>query len=727
MNNKRNPYYIGYEHNDHGYSDPYLDSGATSKQNYGHDVEQTNQRSGPRTESPAKRPRKKRKETAEGLAYIVEKFADITSLNGMPYIVRSRTCFVKIVWTILFLAAVGAMIYHLYSLLTKFFDYNKTSKVSLNFSTLPFPAVTICNVNVLRKSKLENSSIDNIQDLVAKMNPEAIKQKVDDCTVEGEWKYDDDVDVFLEEPDEDIGVCLDRILKSIIMSMYDYDEDNAIDNDYPDTWESTGQESVFDALDKIFKEYYLNLSADTRKEIGHQVNDMVLQCSFAGKRCFPDNFTHVFSENYGNCYTLQYDKFIVRKSGPSGGLELTLFIETDEYLPGITHNKGVRVVIHEQGTVPFPDEEGLSVMPGTNTYIGIKQINVERLSSPWGKCTVDDYSQKYNRSYTRNTCQGICEQNYIRKVCQCLDESKQEINKIMGNAENLTSCENATQLKCLTKVTFNPETIQCDCSNPCKETVFEKDLSSTEWPSVDLAQIFAVSICKSNPNMSLSLLNKQVPKQLTQDFVKLNIFYQDLNYELLTENPDYELSQLMSDIGGTIGLWIGLSVLGIFEVVHLITRLLVFLYDYEKKKDIGHQQRPCIVGYDNSVTGNQQRPCIVGYDNSVTGNQQRPCIVGYDNSVTGNQQRPCIVGYDNSVTDYPFISHAGKKTYLSILCFRKLRGLDPTLFMETDEDIPVITRTKDFRIVIHEQGIIQFPDEEGLNDMLGTSTLIGLK
>ena len=57
------------------------------------------------------------------------------------------------------------------------------------------------------------------------------------------------------------------------------------------------------------------------------------------------------------------------------GLQLKLFLETDEYLPGITNSQGIQVVIHDQGTLPFPGEEGLAVRAGTETFIGLRRVS----------------------------------------------------------------------------------------------------------------------------------------------------------------------------------------------------------------------------------------------------------------------------------------------------------------------------------------------------------------
>ena len=40
----------------------------------------------------------------------------------------------------------------------------------------------------------------------------------------------------------------------------------------------------------------------------------------------------------------------------------------------MAHSAGIKVVIHPQGIMPFPDEEGISISPGELTQIGLTQV-----------------------------------------------------------------------------------------------------------------------------------------------------------------------------------------------------------------------------------------------------------------------------------------------------------------------------------------------------------------
>lgn len=56
------------------------------------------------------------------------------------------------------------------------------------------------------------------------------------------------------------------------------------------------------------------------------------------------------------------------------GLKLNLFIEQSQYIPELSDTAGARVVIHDQGQMPFPNNEGYSVLPSRSTSFGIRRV-----------------------------------------------------------------------------------------------------------------------------------------------------------------------------------------------------------------------------------------------------------------------------------------------------------------------------------------------------------------
>ena len=83
----------------------------------------------------------------------LHRFAETTSLQGIPQINRSSSLTGKISWTIFFLAACGMVVYQLIDVFTKYYKRETSSSVKLDYAKLDFPSVTICNLNPIRKSQ----------------------------------------------------------------------------------------------------------------------------------------------------------------------------------------------------------------------------------------------------------------------------------------------------------------------------------------------------------------------------------------------------------------------------------------------------------------------------------------------------------------------------------------------------------------------------------------------
>ena len=57
------------------------------------------------------------------------------------------------------------------------------------------------------------------------------------------------------------------------------------------------------------------------------------------------------------------------------GLSLTMYINQDKYIPVLTQEAGLRVLLHKQGQVPIMEEDGFDVEPGTKSGIAIQYVS----------------------------------------------------------------------------------------------------------------------------------------------------------------------------------------------------------------------------------------------------------------------------------------------------------------------------------------------------------------
>jgi len=147
--------------------------------------------------------------------------------------------------------------------------------------------------------------------------------------------------------------------------------------------------------------------------------------------------------------------------------------------------------------------------------------------------------------------------------------------------------DNFTDVACsktlLKEITANATTI-CDCPLNCKDILFNTAVSQSSWPSRDYAGTLIDSLKTRSKYWTDKIndysLEDQYPlllDEFSRNLLKLQIYYEDLNYELIKQKPAYEIEDAMSALGGQVGLWVGLSVIAIVELVELVFDLVWYL------------------------------------------------------------------------------------------------------------------------------------------------------
>ena len=60
------------------------------------------------------------------------------------------------------------------------------------------------------------------------------------------------------------------------------------------------------------------------------------------------------------------------------GLTLDIFIEQHEYIPTVSDSAGLRIIIHDQNEMPFPEDRGYNLSPGMKTSIGMDKVRYKK-------------------------------------------------------------------------------------------------------------------------------------------------------------------------------------------------------------------------------------------------------------------------------------------------------------------------------------------------------------
>ncbi|KAM7446204.1 hypothetical protein ABFA07_005421 [Porites harrisoni] len=316
-------------------------------------------------------------------------------------------------------------------------------------------------------------------------------------------------------------------------------------------------------------------SEDKLTKMGHQFKDMFRECTYRGKSCMKSRFWNSFWHyKYGNCFTFnKYSDLMAAGPGPAYGLVLEMNVEQNEYLGDLTQDAGIRVQIEDKGKVPFPYEKGFSVGPGSATSVGIRKVKIKRVkTSKKGSCIgeIDPLSEdnllqlKHNASYSTTACRESCLSDKENKECGC-----REYRFPRDDSKNERVCDvlNATVAKCLNKVLkrYKKSNLGCSrkCTSPCNENVYKLTISTSKFPSLAYQRILLANKKK--------LEKRNIPSNLLSSYLlQLNVFFEELNYEVIEESIGYGLVNFIADIGGNVGIWIGVSALTIAEILELL-------------------------------------------------------------------------------------------------------------------------------------------------------------
>ncbi|XP_055896751.1 acid-sensing ion channel 2-like [Biomphalaria glabrata] len=461
------------------------------------------------------------KERDATMLSVVSEFADKTSLNGILMIKTSNSFGARFFWVVVFLAAVGALTFHSYSIVVDYLSYQTTTSVQRTLDqNIQMPFITICLENPIRQSKLNETNsiiIEYIQREQAKYgNPSS---------------------------------------ESVV-------EYKALEN-IPNT---TG-DIVYYGLE--------HLSSEIRAKVGHQLEDILVYCG-GTNGCGQSNITVFQNIYYGNCYTLDTTWFEIN-DGTQGGILLQFFLEIDEYIEEIRESIGFKIILHDPNSMPNPEFEGFQILPGTQSNIALRLLQTQYLPQPYGDCvdhSNSDYFENYDYVYTETFCMALCSARNALEKCHCKTTFYDNVDLPEG-FETVDYCGDNDELYQCWKKEDNSDPPCDECQSDCSLNTYNYKISSSIWPNSKALKGYLDQVCGKMSADRCARLRNQSESELRENFVSANIFYESFYVDSFTTDPAVTLTDFLCNFGGCIGLWIGLSIISVFEVVQLVTELFL--------------------------------------------------------------------------------------------------------------------------------------------------------
>ena len=106
-----------------------------------------------------------------------------------------------------------------------------------------------------------------------------------------------------------------------------------------------------------------------------------------------------------------------------------------------------------------------------------------------------------------------------------------------------------------------------DCPLECESITFDLQLSSLEYPSIQFFNAFLNDTSSFQTQNSLDLSSYEKFKEC---FLAVNIFYPFLQYNKITIAPKLSVIDLISQIGGSLGMFLGFSLFHFVEVGEIL-------------------------------------------------------------------------------------------------------------------------------------------------------------
>ena len=240
----------------------------------------------------------------------------------------------------------------------------------------------------------------------------------------------------------------------------------------------------------------------------------------------------------------------------------------------------------------------ITVAPGTETNINVNRLFTQRLPSPYNDClsnltTPDAFNSdvyraiiKSQRAYRQKDCFDLCYQQEVINECGCYVNI---LDKLNGN----TTCMNSKQTECSTRIwkLFLASNFNTICSSicplECDSMTYRFSLSFSDYPN----KLYSQKLI-NNPILASKFPNNSISyNQIKRSVVSMNVYYNELSYTLISQQPKMQLFDLISNIGGLLGLFLGTSFLTMAEVIEAVLEICqILLVNFFNKKKRNKRQ-----------------------------------------------------------------------------------------------------------------------------------------
>ncbi|XP_026755450.2 pickpocket protein 28-like isoform X2 [Galleria mellonella] len=467
------------------------------------------------------------------------------SLQQKDCILNDCFSFKRLFWVIIFLLSATLCIMLINKVWTKY----QNSPVIVSFSEkyvpvekVPFPSITLCpNVKINPKYNFTEEYIKYFQN----------------ATFRNDYKNHNETIKRAMEAVQDISlICPTRTIQGIFNTL-----NYTIGRDFTDGTIIENMEKVHtDMHEKLrwLDKLSLRLNyATILTEEGHCINKNVLAAteifreenlrpnyplSNAAQRSKGWDLVKGYTNGSANVYPL-------RTTGEASRIVLFLKLpKTDKYdfcNAGLT---GFNIYLQHPADHPQALRHFYVASPGKTTSLALKFQSISA-SSDLHKFGVDvrkcylpgERYLKYFKIYTPNNCRLECLSNYTYETCGCVSFYMPPIYR----AEIFEAYSNDLPDK-------------CSCLLTCEEILYDAEVYESPFDIEKLASHLRATGFQNKMDLE------------EYDYFRLDIYFKESSFLSIQRSELYTISELFGNIGGLLGLCLGVSFFSILEILHYV-------------------------------------------------------------------------------------------------------------------------------------------------------------
>lgn len=450
-----------------------------------------------------------------------------TTGHGLPRLILARNIYVKLVWIFCLFVSIGFCAFMIFRSVSQYFSFEVNSLISDVYTNqMIFPAIAICNNNPMIS---ENGSwyIQNY--------------------------YQQKYNVTLE--------YYSHLSNMFANGTIEYESD----------W-------------LIYKTYHPDFPSQDRILFGYPPEMLLANCKLINTECNISAFQNFYHPSYGNCYKFNGNTssslYNISRQGDGFDIEIFTGISADYDFFSLFYepaDRGAVIIIDDQDTFPIR-KEGIFIRAGNKARMILTKTTSKSLASPYSDCkeanNVDTMLSRemarHGYAYSRRNCMIFCEQKQIIDQLGCYDL---RLPRIL----DATPCYTKELLRAISKIRFNFSECFDPCPFECATVTYDVSTSYDYFPTFNyyydsntLPNVFM------NEYMSFELFKGSV--------AAVSIYYDQLMYTDISDSPTMLIADLIANIGGTLGLFIGVSILSFIELVELAANIIIIYRRHLKER-----------------------------------------------------------------------------------------------------------------------------------------------